>query len=154
MTVSLPHEEETLEIAASRMLRSLGERLGWDVGELWTAGPNGALRCTAEWQCPSRGALDLSAKNLHLSPGTGAPGMAWKTARPVWITDVTRESTMFIRSDLALRYGLHTACAFPVFHGGALKAVVLFMSRKRREPDAVAIKACEAAAAKLSQLAL
>ncbi len=124
----------------ARVLRTLGETLGWSFGAVWRPDRGGAaLRCVSVWQ--PQGAREpvtafaAETPDLSFAPGQGLPGRVWAFRRTAWVADVARESNM-PRGHEALRAGLVTAVAFPLASGEECLGVIEFYSSDIREPNA------------------
>ena len=130
-------ESASLAEAAPRILRALGESLGYDHGAVWTVDPAGAaIRCLETWHPPSVSLpeFDAVSRATAFSLGIGLPGRVWQSGRPAWIEDVVRD-TNFPRAPIAAREGLHGAFGFPIVLGGSVLGILEFFSREIREPD-------------------
>lgn len=144
-----------IEDAIGDVLKLLCEGLSWDLAEFWQMGDDAALHCTRSW-CRERGDAAILADETdqrRLPATRGVPGRAWTTKRPVWITDVTSERDLFLRSDQARLLGLHSASAFPVMgSGGRVVGVMVFMSHLPKPPDLGALEVLEASTTALGRL--
>jgi len=124
----------------ARVLRTLGESLGWSFGAVWRPGADGAtLRCVSVFQ-PSGAreavtAFAAETPDMTFAPGQGLPGRVWAFRRTAWVADVARERNM-PRGHEALRAGLVTAVAFPLAAGDQCLGVIEFYSSDSREPNA------------------
>ena len=129
-------ECETLEDAAPRLLRTIGEPLGWEVGALWLMEENGTLRCVESWHPPGvdPAGFAQASRAVSLRPGEGLPGRIWKREEPVWVEDVLTDDN-FLRGEGAARAGLHAAIGFPIMAAGRTVGVVEFFLRRVQEPD-------------------
>lgn len=121
--------------AASKLLHSVCENLGWQVGQIWQVAGE---RLKLIQSSPSVSAqiaefIDVS-RSLTFSKGVGLPGLAWSCERPVWIADVTQADN-FPRAAAAARVGLRGAFAFPVIVHGKTWGIVEFFSARIEEPD-------------------
>jgi PAS domain S-box-containing protein len=122
--------------AVPRILETVCETLGWEVGGFWTPEPEaGVLRCLTAWECHPGRFLKFkrTCSELTLAPGVGLSGLVWSNRKPVWISDVT--DTDFPRARVAVTEGLHAAFAFPISFRKRFLAVMEFLSREIREPD-------------------
>jgi PAS domain S-box-containing protein len=129
-------ESPALIDAVPRILETVCETLGWEVGGFWTPEPEaGVLRCLTAWECHPGRFLKFkrTCSELTLAPGVGLPGLVWSNRKPVWISDVT--DTDFPRARVAVTEGLHAAFAFPISFRKRFLAVMEFFSREIREPD-------------------
>jgi PAS domain S-box-containing protein len=134
---SILAEAETVAEASARIIQSICESLGWDLGEIWRVhADENYLRCAEGWHGPfvSDEVLAEMCGTQPLRAGIGMPGRVWASGEAVWITDVTREEN-FPRARIAERAGLRSAFAFPVKLGGEVIGVMEFFSREVRERD-------------------
>jgi PAS domain S-box-containing protein len=124
----------------ARVLRTLGESLGWSFGAVWRPSADGAtLRCVSVFQ--PHGAREpvtafaAETPDLSFAPGQGLPGRVWAFRRTAWVADLAGERNM-PRGHEALRAGLVTAVAFPLAAGDECLGVIEFYAGERREPNA------------------
>ena len=130
-------ESPALIDAVPRVLETIGETLEWEVGVIWTTDSEAVeLRCLQIWHAPGNRFANFEAVCRHRTflPGIGLPGRVWKSLKPAWIPDVTKD-TNFPRAPIADADGLHGAFAFPMLFGKAFLGVMEFFSREIREPD-------------------
>ena len=130
-------ESASLAEAAPRILRALGETLGFDHGAVWTVDPSGtSIRCLDTWHSPSMALreFDAATRACRFERAVGLPGRVWRSGEPAWIEDVVRDPN-FPRGQVAAREGLHGAFGFPIKLGGIVLGVLEFFSREIREPD-------------------
>jgi PAS domain S-box-containing protein len=129
-------EASTLKAAAPLLLQTIGENVGWEVGELWHVdGPSGVLRCVATWHSPEVGPTQLEATTLWTAfrRGEGLPGTIWETGLPMWITEVAKDQR-FVRSPIAAQAGLQGAFGFPILSGNQVLGVLDFYTRDVAAP--------------------
>ena len=116
--------------AAPEVLRALGERLGWEVGVLWTIEDDN-LRCGAVWH--SRGVssdgFEEACRSLVLAKGAGLPGRVWQREEACWVADVL-EDPGFVRGNVAAADGLRCALAFPIQDGGSIVGVFELLKKE------------------------
>ncbi len=130
-------ESATLAEAAPRILRVFCERLGWDLGELWSVDQESRLlRCVETWHPPGISFAQFSAvtRPATFAPGIGLPGRVWAEGTSIWVPDVVCDAH-FCRPAEAAREDLHGAFGFPVLLGPDVLGVMAFFSREIREPD-------------------
>jgi serine phosphatase RsbU (regulator of sigma subunit) len=129
-------ESTGLSDAAAKILQSICQGLGWDVGVLWAVDREaGVLRCVEVWHAPmvEIPAFERVSRQRTFSPGIGLPGHVWTSDSPVWIADVTQDAN-FPRASVAAQEGLHAAVGFPIRHAEFL-GVMEFFSLEIRQPD-------------------
>jgi PAS domain S-box-containing protein len=130
-------EAATIEEVTPRILRAMGESLGWDVGALWRVDREAeALRCVELWhntwiEVPE---FERVSREFTFVPGFGLPGRVWSSLEPEYIPDVVSDEN-FARGSVAQREGLHAAFGFPILLGGEVVGVIEFFSPKIRQPD-------------------
>jgi PAS domain S-box-containing protein len=81
-------EAVTIEEATPRILRAMGECLGWDVGALWRVDRKAeALRCVELWHKASIEAPEFEriSRESTFVPGLGLPGRMWSSLAPEYI---------------------------------------------------------------------
>jgi PAS domain S-box-containing protein len=130
-------EAATIEEATPRILRAMGECLGWDVGALWRVDREAeALRCVELWHNASIEVPEFErlSRELTFVPDLGLPGRVWSSLEPKYIPDVVPDEN-FPRASVAEREGLHAAFGFPILLGGEVLGVIEFFSREIRQPD-------------------
>ncbi|HEY3184580.1 MAG TPA: PAS domain S-box protein [Gaiellaceae bacterium] len=131
----LAESDRPVEVYAA-VLETIGTSLGWELGAVWEAGPEGErLRCVRTWHA-GEGAPDFEAlsERIALAPGEGLPGRVLVSREPAWIVD-TPEDANFPRANAARRSGLHAAFGFPLLSPRGVVGVMEFFSRELREPD-------------------
>ena len=127
----------TLEEAAPRILGSIRQTLGWDVGAIWIVDRGaGVLRCRRMDPDPRLAGSRFVSVSCErtFERGVGLPGRVWASGAPIWIADVTRADN-FPRAAVATADGLRAAFGFPILLGGEVLGVVEFFSREIRLPD-------------------
>ncbi len=130
-------EAPPVKVAAGRILRALGEALGWEWGCLWLIDRSAnALRFTEAWRAQGLEVprFEEMTRQLSFPPGVGLPGRVWEQGRPLWAADVI-DDPRFLRLGVAAREGLHAALFVPVTADGRTLGVLELMSRTVRQPD-------------------
>ncbi len=130
-------ETATLGEATQRILQTICESLGWEVGAIWNVDRKAnVLSCFDVWQAHMFNATEFRAvtREITFPSGVGLPGRVWASGKPAWITDVTKDPN-FPRAPIATQVGLHGAFAFPILLGGEVTGVIEFFSREIQTPD-------------------
>lgn len=130
-------EAATIEEVTPRILRAMGECLGWDVGALWCVDREAeALRCVELWHNASIEIPEFERADWQFTfdPGVGLPGRVWSSLKPAYIPDVVPDKNL-PRGPIAEREGLHAAFGFPILLGSEVLGVIEFFSREIRQPD-------------------
>ena len=140
-----------LDAAISAILQPVCETLGWDEGLLWVVDESAQrLRCRSIWTGTASERYGTASRELTFLCGVGLPGRVWADAKPVWISDVTRDGN-FPRAALAEQEGFHTAAAFPVRLADHVYAVLEFFHHEIRPADSSLLNTFQAVADQLSQ---
>jgi PAS domain S-box-containing protein len=135
-------EAPALAEAVPRILRTVCETLGWEVGDFWTVEAGGsALRCVEVWEAHAGRfpKFKSASRNLTCDRGIGLPGRVWSGLKSAWIADVTKDDNL-PRVSVAAGEDLHGAFAFPIFFGTHFIGVMEFFSLEIREPDEGVLK--------------
>jgi PAS domain S-box-containing protein len=153
MVAQILAEAATIEEVAPRLLRAMGECLGWDVGALWRVDRKAeALRCVELWHKPSIVVVEFerATRELTFGPGSGLPGRLWSSRKPEYIPDVLFDEN-FTRINIAQREGLHAAFGFPILLGSEVLGAIEFFSREIRQPDQELLNMLAAIGSQISQ---
>ena len=78
-------EAATVEEATPKILRALGEWLGWDVGALWRVDQEaGVVRCVEVWHKPSKEVpeFESASRERTFLAGVGLPGKVGSAVNP------------------------------------------------------------------------
>jgi phosphoserine phosphatase RsbU/P len=146
-------EAHSIEKASPKLLRTVCDALGWDVGALWGLDiERSVLRCVATWRAPDSNAAafeELSARTTFRK-GIGLPGRVWAQGAPAWIPDVT-EDRNFTRSGVAAADGLHGGFGVPIRRGRDVLGVIEFFAADSREPDDEVLEMMDAVGAQIGQ---
>ena len=132
--------------ACRELALSVCLELSWDYAGIWTVDlPTWTLRCCDTWSRPNLklSSFERDSRAASLSPGSGLPGRAWRTAKVQWATDLDLDLNAPMRSrhltkvmpPSALRSGFRTALSFPLKVGDDVLAVVDVFSVVRRPPE-------------------
>ncbi len=146
-------ESATLTDAAPKILQTICEGLGWEIGALWLIDRQAdCLRCAEFWSAPSTAATEFESvtEASRLSRGVGLPGQVWESAEPAWIADVVTNGN-FTRTKAAVVENLHGGFAFPILRRGEVFGVVEFFSREIQPPDQELLDTMAAVGSQLGQ---
>ncbi len=127
----------TVEEATKKILQTMCESLGWDLGAVWRIDPKaGVLRCEELWRTSSVEAVqfETATRKSTFRSGSGLPGRVWETGAPAYIPDAGHDLA-FRRVDSAARQVLRAAVAFPILLGREVIGVIGFISRDVSQPD-------------------
>jgi GAF domain-containing protein len=130
-------DSDTLNQAASLLLRGVCETAEWDLGAIWLVDEEKAvLRCQDIWVAPAVDAAEFVelTRTITFTTGIGLPGRVWSDGKPAWIPDVLKDAN-FPRARAAHAVGLHAAFGFPIIIKNVVYGVMEFFSREPRPPD-------------------
>src|SRR5262245_12181009 len=83
-------ESASLEEAALKVLQTIGETLGCDLGVFWEVGVAlEVLRCVALWHPPGLEVTEFEqhSRRIAFARGEGLPGRAWDSGQPAWAAE-------------------------------------------------------------------
>jgi PAS domain S-box-containing protein len=130
-------DASTIDEAAPKIVRVLGENLDWDVGAFWLPDLDAqVLQCVDFWHKVGVevAAFEAVTRQQAVPPGVDLPGRVWASHALAWIGDV-QGSAPFPRKQMAAHGGLHGAVGVPIWDGVHTQGVLEFFSRAIREPD-------------------
>ncbi len=128
-------QEQPVAEAVGGLLRVIGERLDWDLTNLWVVDDDwGALRVLGMWSAPGQDHTPFqdATRETTFTPGTGLAGQVWASGVPRTVEHLD-EDPDFLRRNAAQASGLRTGFAFPIDHDGQVVGVI-DMFRSRDEP--------------------
>jgi len=127
-------EAEGLEDAAAGVLKTLGERLGWQAAVFWVEVEE-TLRCAEAWHRPNAAPEGFvqACRRATFVRGEGLPGSAWAMNRPVWSGDEPMEERP--GEPAGSPDGPRSALAFPVTAGGVTCGVIELLGGEGLHPD-------------------
>ncbi len=131
---SLLSSDEPFDAVARRVMQTICENLGWDIGALWEVRGE-KVRCVDHWHSPqvtAEAANDLCSGELPR--GVGLIGGVWERGEAMWVPRF-RDARAFPRAPLAERAGVIAAFAFPITTRGRFVGAMEFFSVDEREPD-------------------
>jgi PAS domain S-box-containing protein len=144
---------DTLATATPKLLATMGEQLGWELGALWTVRPrSNSIVCVELWSDPriDAGGFVAATRAAALAPGQGIPGRVWTSGEAEWVTDVIGDQN-FTRAEAARAAGLRGALAFPIRSSSGILGVVELYAARPREPDNPMLHLMDALGAQLGE---
>jgi diguanylate cyclase (GGDEF)-like protein/PAS domain S-box-containing protein len=131
-------ESRSIEDTMPRLIRTVGEAMGWAYGAHWRwDSASGSMR-RAAWWCefePHFDAADEIWWQVIATPQRGGLiGKAWLEQRATWVSDIAQMEN-FRRKASCLKFGFRSAYAFPVTTQDERLGVIEFFARDVREPD-------------------
>jgi PAS domain S-box-containing protein len=126
----------TVGEAIPKILQTMCECLGWELGAVWRIDPiERVLRCAELWCTSSVEAAQFEAvtRKSTFGPGSGLPGRVWETRAPAYIPNLGHDAA-FRSADIASRQVLRAAVAFPILLGCEVTGVIGFISRDVSQP--------------------
>jgi PAS domain S-box-containing protein len=139
--------------AAPRLLKVIGEALGWQHGALWKVEPRwNVLRCAATWRESTAAPSEFENMNRRRTfpPGIGLPGRVWLSREPEWIRSAPDDPN-FPRSAIAKQEGLKSAFGFPVMLNSEVLAILEFFSCEEQTLDPELLRTFEALGNQIGQ---
>lgn len=138
------NKAKNFEDAIQYCLHKICAYTGWDIGHAYIRDPDDVnrLKPTDMWYCMDEerfASFKDITKKTYFESNVGLPGRVWANEKPVWITDVSKD-TNFLRSTRRLNVEIITAFAFPVFAYGEVAAVLEFYSRDLLQPDKIFLR--------------
>ena len=120
-------DAKTLRDAAPKVIQTICLALDADGGAFWYWDKQDqVLRCFASWSIGTDAMtqfLALSSQKSFAPDANGLISRVWNSGAPVWVADIAQDPG-FLRAEMALKWGLHGAFAFPVSIGSALYGVM------------------------------
>ena len=151
-------ESSTLTEAAPRILQTVCEAAGWEIGELWYVDSHDsegvpALRCIDVWHASTSEAAEFEAfsRTAPFLPGGGLRGHVIARAEPIFIADIAA-GVDTPRMRLATRRGLHSAFGFPILLGQEALGVLELFSFSARDEDPELLEMMSTIGSHLGQL--
>lgn len=144
-------EAESLEEAIAPVLQMLCERLGWEVGELWSVSvTEHEPRCAQLWASRSvdASALQECSRTRVFPTGQGSP---WQNGHSLWIDDIANDETL-ARQPEAQKVGLHGMFRLPVSVHGEVRAILRFFCRSVRPKDDAVVEFMTAVGTQIGQV--
>jgi PAS domain S-box-containing protein len=129
-------ESDNRREAFRRVLKLMGQRLGWQIGQMWLP-TEGRLRLAESWYADTSrlSAFIGASEGMSFGTGEGLPGRVWATGTSHWVEDVTRDAN-FLRAEFAARSGLRGALLVPItVHGQTYGVLELFSTRPERADE-------------------
>ena len=137
---------------APRILQAIGEALSLEFGMLWIPDAANVLRCQATWHASKLVTAEFEEVCLqtNYARGVGLPGRAWASGEPVWVADISADTTS-PRHAIATKEGLHAGFAFPIRVGSQIQGVIEFFSHTIRPPDAEMLRTVTVVGSQIGQ---
>lgn len=148
-------EQRHREGALNAILREVGRRMGWVLGEAWVPNERGALiaaqvRCMRDEDRARLARFAEASEHVEFAPGDGLPGRVWSSGRHEWIRDLDElDPSRYRRIELAREAGLHAALAVPVSANDERMAVLVFYMDEPRSEERRRVELVAAAAGQL-----
>ena len=145
----------SLPDAAGKLLSTVGQSAGWEVGCLWLVDHvSQSLRVAEVWTAPglSNSEFERVTREQTFAPGVGLPGRVWQHGAPFWIPDLAHDPN-FPRRFVAERDGLQSGFAFPIRAGLEVIGVIEFFSRRARSRSEAILDIALATGTQIGQFA-
>jgi len=121
-------------------IRTVCETEGWECGRYFRVDEKaGLLRFADAWGVPDAavGRFIETSREITYRPGIGLSGRVWQSGKPLWSTDISKDSRSSSASGVSAsrEMGTHGAFVFPIVSDGKTIGVLSFAHRKAREPE-------------------
>jgi len=129
-------EADSASEALKAVIRAICETQSWECGRYFTwDGKAGVLAFSEFWHVPETALTIFIEKSrvLTYAPGAGLVGQTFQSGQPLWVTDLATDPRA--KAGIARDAGMHGAFLFPVVSEGKPIGVLVFHSRKVREPE-------------------
>ena len=138
-TAEHANNADFLDEAIEYCLERICAYLGWPVGHAYKLGDDGAERLVSAgiWHLSDPQRLSRFrqvTENTTFDRGIGLPGRVWKTGKPAWIEDVTKDPN-FPRAKLADDIGVRAGFALPIRSGANFMGALEFFTEEVLTPD-------------------
>ena len=133
-------ESADLPDAAHRLLRAIGEPLGFVAGGIWQVLPDRSLRCVQTWCADGvhADAFEAPTREPVLGEGVGIPGSVLAPGAAVWVENIPFYRGL-PRAEAAAAAGLRAGVAFPLRTSGRIVGVVELLACETRPPDSAVL---------------
>lgn len=143
----------TLDAALPAILQTMGERMGWDLCQIWVPDAHDvALRPQHIWtnKQVDRALFERSYADLMLQRGVGMGGRVWQAGEPAWTLDMTRDPRV-VRQDISVALNLHSGVWVPIVVHDEVLGVLEFVTTTVRPDCTDSIQTLVAIAGQMSQ---
>jgi PAS domain S-box-containing protein len=144
---------DTIDVAAPKLLATLGGQLDWDVGGLWLVERrSNTIRCVDVWVAPGVNAPEFveATRTTVFRRGEGLPGLVWEAGQAVTVFDILDEAKS-PRSEAAAAAGLRGAFSFPIQSSIGVLGAIEYFARAPREPGEEILHLMDALGAQLGE---
>jgi PAS domain S-box-containing protein len=145
-------EAHTIREVAPRILKTLGEALGYPVGVFWASTrPSGKLRCLDAWHGPCPGVEEFvrMIRQMEYEQEGGLPGRVFSIRKPAWGSELSPDDDPHLAA--ANVVGLKGAVAFPVFRSEEVLGVIEFLQPVPTPTDPQALAMMAAVGSQIGQ---
>lgn len=146
-------ESGSREQILARVLETVCENLGWNLGVLWRVDTAANLIRPTQIHhapAPELEQFATATRGYTFPPGRGLPGEVWAKGQPVSMADI-QNSPNYPRLPIAYAAGLHGALAFPIVLAGEVLGVMEFYTRATVAIDEDLLATMAAIGAQLGQ---
>jgi PAS domain S-box-containing protein len=146
-------DSPSLDEAMPRILQTVGETLGWEIGAMWVPDSDeNLLRCLKVWHDPSINAEQFVSVSYPrtIARGIDLPGRVSTSSKAAWIDDINNEKSSPF-TGFAIEAGLHAGFAFPILFRDKLLGVMEFFSHEIRQHDHALLAMFESIGSQIGQ---
>lgn len=133
-------EAQSTEEGVNKILQTLAEHPTWDLAFYWSLdSDSNFLQCelgahSARFSNENYETFSRQTFEIKFEKGIGLPGRVWKSQKPSWIQDVTKDPG-FPRVSIAAEVGIHGGFGFPIFSEEKLWGVMEVFTIELADPD-------------------
>lgn len=147
-------EVENLDSALAIALRKVCDATGWVIGQAWIPNSEGKyLISSPAWYAKEKSLekFRLFNKDIKFNPGVGLPGRVWLLKHPIWVKDISLEST--IQGFMVEESGLRSWLGVPILSkNNEVIAVIEFFKHESEDVDAHLVSLISVVAAQLGSV--
>ena len=136
-TARILAESQSLDAAGPKLLQTICESLGWDLGQIWLVDRDAdVLRWLGSWHDSAVEVAEFeeASRGRPFARGVGLPGHIWAKGESHWISDLAHDE-VFTRNAYASKSGLNSAFGFPIKLGDDIFGVMEFFTRAPQTED-------------------
>ncbi len=130
-------EAAAVEPTLNNILQTIGEHLGWQIGQWWQLDEaTNKLFCASNWHEDNQPttAFDTISQETRYAVGEGLPGRIWQEAIPGWSNEFN-EPASFVEQQSNVAQCLQSAFGLPILLEDKVLGVMVFYSRYNYAPD-------------------
>ena len=156
LTIQVISAAPDINSAIEITLNQICQMIGWDFAEAWLPNADTSrLEYAQGYYTKEQTFLEFQkySETLTFLPKIGLVGRVWQSQKPEWIEDISWQSpAVFVRYDLALKIGLKSCFAVPIFWNNHVLAILVFFKQESMTKNEQLIDLVKAAGSNLAVL--